>query len=378
MKPLSIYIHIPFCEHKCIYCDFYSLINHSNLENFFNCLKKEIQHFKDDYSIENIIETIYFGGGTPSLVEPKYIEEILTELRNNYKVSDTPEITLETNPGTVTKSKLEELKSIGINRLSIGVQSFDEDDLKFLTRIHSKQQAIDCIKWSEEAGYKNISIDLIFSIPSQSQVVWKENLKLAVEMPIQHISAYSLTLERGTPLYFQVTKGITSLKSIEHDSENYELTMEFLEQNGFNQYEVSNFAKSGFECKHNLNYWNHKNYLGFGPSAHSYYNNRRWWNYTALSRYLEEIKTNSCAIMSEEFLNPTELYNERIFLGLRSKGLDLKKLEEEFNIPIKSMIDERFLNDLLKNDFIKLENQVLRLTKKGYLLCDEICEQLMI
>lgn len=377
MKKSSIYVHIPFCDIKCNYCDFYVQINHSKYDLLLDSLKKEIQYFSDRYKDKSTFHTIYFGGGTPSLVEPEYIDKIITTLKSRFIFDAHVEITLETNPDTVDEIKLRELKSIGINRLSIGVQSFNDDDLEFLTRNHSGKQAAECIDIAAKSGYGNINIDLIFSIPGQALETWKDNLAVALTLPIQNISAYSLILEPGTSLYYNVKHGFSSLRSIEHDAESYEYLIDTLVRNNFVQYEVSNFAKPGFECIHNLNYWYHVNYLGFGPSAHSLWNDKRWNNFSNITRYIEAVKSVQHGIKSEEFLNPTELYNERIYLGLRSRGIDLNLFKQDFNISLLSS-EEKFVNELLKSGFVIVDNNFLKLTKKGYLLCDEICEQLMV
>jgi oxygen-independent coproporphyrinogen-3 oxidase len=377
VKKSSIYIHIPFCDVKCNYCDFYVQIKHSRKSQLLDSLKREIEYFAELYKDKSIFHTIYFGGGTPSLVEPKYIAKIITTLRSNFIFDEYVEITLETNPETVDGYKLDEFRSIGINRLSIGVQSFNDEDLDFLTRNHNGKQAIECVELAAKSGFRNINVDLIFSLPSQSLESWKQNLSMTIDLPIQHISAYSLILEPGTSLFYQVKNGLTALRSIEHDADSYELLIDFLTDNNFFQYEVSNFTKPGFECIHNLNYWYHVNYLGFGPSAHSLWDDKRWNNFSNITRYLNSVKMNCNGIKREEFLNPTELYNERIYLGLRSRGLDLTLFEKDFNISLLSS-EEKFINELLKSDFVVIDNNFLILTKKGYLLCDEICEQLMI
>lgn len=377
MKEVSIYIHIPFCHHKCVYCDFYSIINNKNVIPYFKAIEQEIRYFSEIYKNEASISTIFFGGGTPSMIEPVYIGKIIKQISNSFSVQDDVEITLESNPGTLNRRKLEELLAIGINRLSIGVQSFDNEDLQFLTRIHNSSEAIDSVITAGKTGFTNINIDLMFSLPSQTFDIWKQNLQTAVELPVNHISAYSLTLESGTPLFFKAKKGLFPLTSIEHDADNYEYCMEFLAGKGFEQYEVSNFAKKGKECKHNINYWSHKNYLGFGPSAHSFWEDTRWANYSALSFYLASVSKKKNAIMNEEVLTPTQMYNERVFLGLRSNGINLKRFEEEFEINIYES-EKRFFDDLIKNKFIVITDDNLKLTSKGYLICDEICSQLTI
>lgn len=377
MEPFSIYIHIPFCNIKCNYCDFYVVIKDTKKNPLLYSLLREIEYFAEIYRTKGYVQTIYFGGGTPSLLEPEYINQILKKIKSLFNADNILEVTIEANPNTLTEDKLKGFLEAGINRISIGVQSFNNEDLKYLTRDHDKDTAIRSIELASKAGFENINIDLIFSIPGQTLDDWKSNLDLAVRLPIKHISAYSLTLERGTSLFYQVEKGLTHLRTIEQDADMYEFTMDFLPEHGFKQYEVSNFAKEGYESIHNLNYWYRINYLGFGPSAHSLWESRRWHNFRNITRYIDKVNQNRHAIKDEEFLNPPEIYNERIYLGLRSRGINLKKLEDDFNINLLKH-EERFMNELIKNDFVVIENDILRLTKKGYLLCDEICEQLMM
>ena len=219
MKNSALYIHIPFCDHKCIYCDFYSIITKDNIPSFLNSLKNEIDYYSDLYSKDRYFTTIYFGGGTPSLMETGYISEIIDYLNKNFSISENPEITLETNPGTVNQNKLKDFFIAGINRLSIGIQSFDEDDLKFLTRIHDKTTAIDTVYNAVKAGFKNISTDLIFNLPGQTKAKWLDNLKIAVGLPVKHISAYSLILERGTILNKMVLDGKVKIQDEDYDAE---------------------------------------------------------------------------------------------------------------------------------------------------------------
>ncbi|MCA2005476.1 MAG: radical SAM family heme chaperone HemW, partial [Ignavibacterium sp.] len=233
MKPTAIYIHIPFCDHKCIYCDFYSIITSDNIESFLTSLKREINYYSQLHSKEREVISVFFGGGTPSLMSPDYIKEIIELTKEKFSFASEVEITLETNPGTVNKNKLSDFRKAGINRISIGIQSFDEDDLKFLTRIHDKQTAINTVYNAVEAGFENISIDLIFNLPGQTKEKWKLNLEQAISLPIKHISAYSLILERGTILNKLVLDGKVQIQDEDYDAELYELTIDYLNEHGF-------------------------------------------------------------------------------------------------------------------------------------------------
>lgn len=375
MKKTAIYIHIPFCDHKCIYCDFYSLISYENVEIYLEALKKEIKYYSQVFSSNRIIDTIFFGGGTPSFMTPKYIGEIIQTIDKYFKISDKIEITLETNPGTVNKDKLKELYTTGVNRISIGIQSFNDKELKFLTRIHDKSTAINTALDSAEAGFNNISIDLIFSLPNQLKKVWQKNLETAVSLPIQHISAYSLILERGTILNKMVLDGKVKMARELHDSNLYKQTMSFLNINGFNQYEVSNFAKEGYECLHNLYYWEYKDYLGFGTAAHSFIDGKRWWNFSSLKKYISEVEKLGNAVRGKEVLTQNQKMNEKIMLGLRSTGIDvteLKNYSKEWYIDKKNIIDK-----YCEMGFLQNSKNILKCTSNGYMLCDEIIQNLL-
>lgn len=376
MRESALYIHIPFCDHKCIYCDFYSIITTDNITSYLNSLKKEIEFYSKLYSENRIFTSIFFGGGTPSLMEPKYILDIINCLRENYFVSADAEITLETNPGTVDKKKLEAFFGIGINRISIGIQSFNNDELKFLTRIHDKNTAVSTVLNAKKAGFKNINIDLIFNLPGQTNEKWLYNLKTAVELPVTHISAYSLILERGTILNKMVLDGNIKMQDDNHDADLYESTIDFLNDNGFMQYEVSNFAKHGFECVHNNAYWRYKDYLSFGTSSHSFVNNKRWWNYSSLKKYISEIEKNNNAAANYEFINDEQKLSEYIMLALRSSGININDLQNKFGLEWLNSKKNHF-DKLLKQNYVLMDEQNIKLTKKGYALCDEILNNIL-
>ncbi|MFN3873780.1 MAG: radical SAM family heme chaperone HemW [Ignavibacterium sp.] len=376
MKPTALYIHIPFCDHKCIYCDFYSIITSDNIENFLSSLKTEVEFYSQQYSSEREIISVFFGGGTPSLMTPDYIAVIIDSIRKNFSLRNDAEITLETNPGTVSKEKLIDFRKSGINRISIGIQSFDEDDLKFLTRIHNKQTAMDTVYNSVDAGFENINIDLIFNLPGQTKEKWKLNLEQAVSLPIKHISAYSLILERGTILNKMVLDGDVKIQDEDYDAELYEMTIDYLFNNSFYQYEVSNFAKAGYECIHNKAYWEYKDYIGFGPSAHSFVNRKRWWNYSSLKRYISEVNEKQNAMMNFEILNKEQMRDEYIMLALRSNGLNLN---EYINLFGSEWLDKHAKEfELLKErNLIEANHNKIKLTSKGYAICDEILSKIL-
>jgi oxygen-independent coproporphyrinogen-3 oxidase len=375
----GIYIHIPFCERKCIYCDFYSVENLNLIDRFTESLLKEIEIFsiEADFFNDSIFDTIYFGGGTPSLLEPAQIEKILNKLSQSFKISSNPEITLETNPGTVDKRKLLEFKNLGVNRISFGVQSFFDDDLKFLGRIHTGEDAFKCVNDSFEVGFENVSIDLIFGLPGQTVEKWLENLKFAVSLNVPHISAYNLIVERGTPLHELVSLGKVEIPEDEIQAQLYERTIDFLENAGYVHYEVSNYAFEGFECRHNFKYWQYENYIGFGPSAHSFWINKRWWNFANLNKYINALDLGKIPVANFEILDEEKMIEEFIYLGLRSKGINVARFKGKFGFEFVDGDIKDEIEELERAGYITIEDDFIKLTPKGFLLCDEIVLRLI-
>lgn len=380
----SLYLHIPFCEHKCIYCDFYSVAPNGQSADFYRslmgrflaALEREIELRGSDPRFRVPYETIFLGGGTPSLLEPSNIGEILGWLGDRFPVSKSAEITLETNPGTVDRQKLTAFRKAGVNRLSVGIQSFHEDDLKFLTRIHSAGQAMACINDAYEAGFENVSLDLIFALPGQTMERWRSNLETAMALRPTHISCYSLIVEENTPLHRMVAaKQVTPLAP-ERDAELYEYTIGFLASYGYEQYEVSNFSKPGFRSKHNSRYWDHGNYLGFGPSAHSFWNGTRWWNLSNVVKYAESLESGAIPVGGQETLTKEQQKEEEVFLGLRSLGIDLESFKERHGIDLASVHGDT-ISRLVESRLATSDGKFLRLTARGYALCDEICTEFM-
>jgi len=376
LKNSALYIHIPFCDHKCIYCDFYSIITSDNVQSFLTALKKEIEYFSKLYSKDRIFTSIFFGGGTPSLMEPEYLNEILNHLKKYFTVDEKVEITMETNPGTVDKAKLKQFKETGINRISIGIQSFDEEELKFLTRIHDKQTAIQTVNNAADIGFENISVDLIFNLPNQTKEKWINNLETAIQLPIKHISTYSLILERGTILNKMVLDKKVTMQDDDYDADLYETTIDFLISKEFYQYEVSNFTKPGYECVHNNAYWRYRDYLSFGTSSHSFMDGKRWWNYSSLKKYISEVEINNHAIKNSEVISKDQMHDEYVMLALRSSGLDLDDYRKRFSDDWVKKNYSYF--KLLENEqHLSIENNWIKLTSKGYALCDEILKNIL-
>jgi oxygen-independent coproporphyrinogen-3 oxidase len=377
----SLYLHIPFCEHKCIYCDFYSIENMSSMDRFLSSLELEIVRRAEMFSEQEDIETIFFGGGTPSLLSAQQFEKIFSLIHKHFRVQTDAEITCESNPGTVELNKLNEFRSVGFNRISFGIQSFHDDDLKFLTRIHTAGEAERAVESAYRAGFDNVSCDLIFALPNQTPSRWKENLRRGIALQPKHISAYALIVEDQTPLATMVKNKLVAPLPDEEDAELYEITIDTLCSNGYEQYEVSNFAKPGFFSRHNFNYWNHTNYIGLGPSAHSFWKNspttgKRWWNVRSVQRYCEMLEQGEYPVVGSEEIDPKKFFNEEIFLGLRSKGIDLCKLHKSYGDGIFSDHNE-LLKLYEKKELLTQSVEKIVLTPKGYAVCDEIAGALI-
>ena len=376
----SLYIHIPFCERKCAYCDFYSVESPHHISEFLSALVAEIELVAGRLSSDEI-GTVYFGGGTPSLLEPAQLDRVLRTVYGNFIVASGAEVTLEANPGTVNRDKIQAFRELGVNRLSVGVQSFFDEDLAFLGRIHRAGEAIECVEEAHIAGFDNVSIDLIFALPGQSRERWEENLQQAIRLHPAHVSAYSLIVEEGTPLARLVASGAVRAAAPDIEADLYERTMVVLGEAGFEHYEVSNYARPGYRSRHNSSYWSHENYLGFGPSAHSFRasegSSRRWANVSNISTYIERLRKRESPIVFEERVSGHELVNEKIFLGLRSTGVGLGRLREEFGIDLAGL-RAQIVRGLVEEGLAVLQDEVLTLTPRGFLLCDEIAGRLMV
>ncbi len=366
----GLYIHIPFCQRKCIYCDFYSVEGTVLIQKFLDALELEILNTVPSNKTETF-HTIYIGGGTPSLLTPDQVTKIFKLTSKLFTISSNSEITIEINPGTVTLDTLKAYRQLGINRLSIGIQSLHNDELKFLGRIHNVQQAEDALRLSREAGFQNISVDLIQSLPMHTTARVHETLERICAFRPEHISAYSLIVEDGTPLAEMVRRGEVLPLQQDNDAENYEYVAGFLQREGYVQYEVSNFALPGFYSRHNHNYWNHTPYLGFGPSAHSFKGNIRWWNVRDVNEYCRRLLDGKSPEEKEEQLSLEQLLEERIFLGLRSSGIDIDILRNDYGFIMTDKIQKE-LDSWRVNNLTVSDGNLIRLTTKGYAICDEL------
>jgi len=371
----GIYIHIPFCKTKCHYCDFYKSTDFSARPDFLKALKKEIQLRKGEIDGEKI-ESIYFGGGTPSVLKVAEIDQILTFVNQEYAVDADAEITMECNPDDLSGDFLRELKGTVVNRLSIGTQSFDDQDLKSMNRRHKAVQAIDAVKSAQDAGFRNISIDLIYGLPGQTLQAWEANVNQAVQLDVQHISAYHLTYHEGTVFYEYLKTGKIRELPDELSFEQFKLLKLMLEKSGFEHYEISNFAREGLYSRHNRAYWQRKSYLGFGPSAHSFDLKARRWNVSSLNKYLKGLERNE-PYWDQEILSQQDQYNDYMITTLRTIwGIGEAYLIDHF--------EDRFVNHFtaeikpfIQSNHVNKEGGYYKLTTEGLFISDKIMEHLL-
>ena len=370
----GIYFHIPFCKQKCSYCDFYSTKDSNGIGEL---VQSEISELilRKDYLNHDLVETIYFGGGTPSLLTIYNIGNLLNCVRENFNVSADCEITFETNPDDLTLDYLKGLFDNQINRLSIGIQSYNDDVLKYLGRRHDSCNLNDNIETAKSVGFNNISVDLIFGIPGMSLQTYLNSLEKVIQLDVQHISAYSLTIAEGT-LFYKLKKE-NKLKEIDEEEllVQFNSTIDILSVNGFNHYEISNYAKEGYKSRHNSSYWEDVNYLGVGPSAHSYNGISRQWNISSTRKYCGLVERNEL-FFEVEYLTRKDKFNEYIITGLRtSKGVSIKFVKENFGGEIVlHFVKEVF--SLLKQELIHPYDDRVVLTRRGILISDFILQQL--
>ena len=369
----GIYIHIPFCKSKCGYCDFFSITDFDQVNKFLSGLRKEIIMYANEFDSKEIFDTIYIGGGTPSVLSADQINNMLELIHEKINITNNTEITIEINPGTVNQSKLTDFKNAGINRLSIGIQSFNDNELQFLGRIHNAKQSIESVIDAREAGFDGISIDLIYALPNQTLPTWEFTLRKAIEMNPEHISAYNLTIEKGTPFYDLKKKGNLKLLPESKEKDFFNFTDSVLSEAGYNHYEISNFARGEENVsKHNSKYWQHNFYLGFGPSAHSFWYNQRWGNYKSVEKYISNLENYKKPIEFTETLTAKDLEFEHIFLSLRTyRGLNLQKFTERFNNDFEKKYKSVY-SKLIEIDYAKIDETCFKLTQKGMALYDEI------
>ncbi|MUV02758.1 radical SAM family heme chaperone HemW [Flavobacterium rakeshii] len=369
----GIYIHIPFCRQACHYCDFHFSTSMKKKQEMIMALAKEISIRKNEFAGQTV-ETIYFGGGTPSVLTNQEIEFLINTVLENYTVTGNPEITLEANPDDLSINRITELANSRINRLSIGIQSFFEDDLKMMNRAHNAQQASECL--TEAVKYfDNISVDLIYGVPGMTNERWLQNVDKALSFGVPHISSYALTVEPKTALHNFVQKGIIAQPSDEVAHEHFMLLTEKLQENGFVHYELSNFGKEGYFSRNNTAYWLGKKYLGIGPSAHSYEGISRSWNIANNALYLKAIENNQLPAEKEK-LTVADRYNEYVMTGLRTIwGVSITRVEQEFGLLYKKHLLTEAAN-FISNDLLSLQDNVLKTTSKGKFLADGLASDL--
>lgn len=374
-ETVGAYIHFPFCVKKCYYCDFYSIVTLSGIDKFVDSLIKEIELRAVNFEKEYDFDTVFFGGGTPSLLSPKHLERILKALRDNFAIRDGAEITLECNPNSADAGNFADYKSLGVNRVSVGVQSFIPKELEFLQRIHSPEEAQKAIQ-SARNVFDNLNLDLMFAVPGQTLESLNYNLDKALELGTDHVSAYSLIFEEGTGLYKALEKGNVKQTDEDTDSDFYYMVCDKLKAAGFEHYEVSNFAKPGKKCEHNRRYWRRERYAAFGPSAHGYIENTRYKNVSNLGKYNKALLNGELPGESIETISEAQSLEEYIFLGLRAEGVDLNTLMSARQTGLQET-GNKLIESLIADKLAFMQGDVLRLSSAGYWLCDEITVRFM-
>ena len=368
MKSIGIYIHIPFCKQKCKYCDFTSFsCMEDKYDDYFKCLVQEITEKSEELEQDVEIDTIYIGGGTPSIVPAEYIENVINLISQKYKVSKNVEITIEVNPGTVDKEKLERYINTGINRLSIGLQSTNDDLLKMLGRIHTYKEFEDVFEEARQVGFQNINVDLMIGLPNQTIEDVQESLEKIIKKSPEHISVYSLIVEEDTKIYDLIESGELELPSEDLEREMYWKVRNVLLESGYNHYEISNLAKDGYESKHNSNCWKQHSYLGFGIAAHSYYDGIRYSNITDIKRYIENYQNGESVynIIFHEKQSKEQMMKEYMLLGLRKiDGVIISEFKEKF-VDNPLYIYRNQLSKLVQQDLIEVSDNSIYLTEKG-------------
>ncbi|MEP7039502.1 MAG: radical SAM family heme chaperone HemW [Acidobacteriota bacterium] len=371
MSKPGVYLHIPFCRSRCSYCDFATDIYKSGeaVDRYVSALVREISKFQIPNS-KFQIDTIYLGGGTPSLLSPKQLEEILNEVHKKFSVDQKSEVTMEMNPATVTLENLREFKNLGVNRASFGAQTFDDAELKRLGRRHTESDVRETIELLRNAGFNNVSFDLIAGLPRQSLKDWERNLKEALKLKPEHLSLYLLEIHEATPLAEQIRSGRQPLPDEDLAAEMYKMMIKKVSENDYQQYEISNFCLSGFESKHNSKYWTLDTVFGFGCSAHSYDGeNRRWSNERDTLKYVESVENESFRHIED---NETDIKFEYLFLGLRlNRGIEINEYQKRFGTDLVLEYKKQ-LDYLEKADLIKFDGDFLRLTDKGFLYSNEV------
>ena len=371
----GIYLHIPFCKQACHYCDFHFSISARHRGPMVEAILQELA-MRTDYLGSAPVETIYFGGGTPSVLATAEIERLLEAVYAHYTVIDTPEITLEANPDDLTRAKLDELAATRINRLSIGIQSFSEADLRYMNRAHNAAEAAQCVAWAQAAGFDNLTIDLIYGSPTTSHAQWAENLARTAALGVPHVSSYCLTVEEGTALANFVARGQARPVDDEHAATQFDMLLEWATREGYDHYEISNFARPGRYARHNTNYWHGVPYLGVGPSAHSFDGTSRQWNVAHNAKYIKALS--SAELPAErEALTPDDRYNEYVLTSLRTMWGSERARLLQFGSKYAAHFEQQ-LQSYLKSGHAEPTPTGYRLTQSGKLLADRIAGDLFV
>ena len=370
----GIYLHIPFCKQACNYCDFHFSTSMKMKVDFVQAIIQEIELRKGVFANE-FISSVYFGGGTPSILSKEELDTIFEKLYKSFTIDADAEITLEANPDDLTFEKLQQLKDSPVNRLSIGVQSFRDEDLKYMNRAHTAIEALNSIKMAQDAGFQNITIDLIYGTPGMSNVDWKYNLIKSFALNIPHISSYALTVEEKTPLYYQILKKNLGPVDEQQSADQFKILIAEMLRHGYEQYEISNFCKDNSYSKHNSSYWKKDHYLGLGPSAHSYFGNLRMWNVSNNVKYIKALSTSKLPLVKEN-LNPQDMYNEYVMTSLRTKwGCSLIEIEKDYSMSFSHYFKAQIKSHEM-NGYIIENKGVYTLSETGKLIADRITSDL--
>lgn len=365
-KALGIYLHIPFCLQKCNYCDFLSFGGSSEeaQTEYIQSMVREIAYHGEVYRNRYYVDSIFIGGGTPSLIEASLIADLMTAIKDNFTIDPMAEITIESNPKTLTAEKLNKYLELGINRLSIGAQSFNESILKFMGRAHSAKDFFDSYSLARKCGFQNINIDIMFGIPGQTKEIWSETFDQALDLEPEHLSFYSLQLEEGTPFFKMYEAGKLKETDEQLDRDMYHYALNALKRRGYEHYEISNASKVGYECRHNLKYWSMEDYLGIGLGAHSYLDGLRFSNHRKLGEYIKA-KTLSAYIQWQHENAKEENISEFLFTGMRKmKGIDLKDFRQRFGIALESLYGE-VLQKYQELNLLEIKEGYIRFTEQG-------------
>ncbi len=368
----GLYIHVPFCRQKCEYCDFYSITRLEQVEEFVEALLAEIALRAAEFR-EQVFQTVFFGGGTPSLLSEEQLERIWRALQANFQIDPGGEFSIESNPGTLTLEKLIHFRALGFNRLSMGVQSFNPAELRFLGRIHSVEEVRENFRNAREAGFRNVNLDLMTAFPGLTGESFRYSMEQALALAPEHISCYTLIFEPGTVFYKKMRSGELNPLNEDEEAAYYELAREMLEAHGYCQYEISNFARGREHlCRHNLVYWEHRPYLGLGPSAHSFYRKVRWANKRSLTIYIKSLQKGQLPLDFREELSPEQLMFEYTFLGLRLReGLDTGEFRQRFGMDFQEKYRSA-IRKLAENELVEWRDQYLRLSPRGWLVADTV------